>query len=371
MIEIETEDGVELKFRNKNANPWTRNSIKIEANITNLESNTEFPLFTVIKGTEENFITKFTFKEKGKYYYRSFGYRVRPGDWDSVHDDSVIYELPFEDGKRIKIGQAYNGKVTHQGQFAYAIDFTMPIGTPILAAREGYVIATESKFTEGGFSPELWTKANFVSIQQEDGTVANYAHLNKGGVAVRVGDKVSAGQLIGYSGNTGYTQGPHLHFEIHKPNKKFEATTVPTVFKTQNGERDTIKEYFVYWKPKPGESKPVDFLLDEDIILCKLNAKRERIACGSENFKLGESVIVSLDFIQPGDHKIEVTVINLEQSVKPLMLEWRSRLENVYEGGYFELSKSPYIQGKWKAEVKVDDRFRKTLNFSVGNTNIK
>ncbi|TGN14145.1 M23 family metallopeptidase [Leptospira ilyithenensis] len=366
IIEVETENGIELKVKNKNANPWTRNSLKIEANITNLESDLEFPLFTVVKGTEENFITKFTFKEKGKYHYRSFGYRVRPGDWDSIHDDTAVYELPFEDGKRIRIGQAYNGKVTHQGQFAYAVDFTMPIGTPILAAREGYVVALESKFTEGGFRPDLWTKANFITIQQEDGTIANYAHLNKGGVVVRVGDKVSGGQLIGYSGNTGYTQGPHLHFEVHKPNKKFEVTTVPTVFRTQNGERDTLKEYFVYWKPKPGEPRPTDFILDEDIVLCKLSLKGERTACGSENFKLGESVIVSLDFIQPGEHKIEVSVTKLDGAVRPFMLEWKSRLDTVFEGKYFELVKSPYFQGNWKAEVKVDDQLRKTLNFEVG-----
>ncbi|WP_411823592.1 M23 family metallopeptidase [Leptospira sp. 'Mane'] len=366
IIEIETEDGVELRVKNKNANPWTRNSLKIEANVTNLESPIEFPLFTVIKGTDEALIAKFTAKEKGKYQYRSFAYRVRPGDWDAIHDDSVVYELPFEENKRIKIGQGYNGKATHKGQFAYAVDFTMPIGTPVLAAREGYVVTSENKYTEGGLREDLWSKANFIILQHEDGTVASYAHLNRGGVAVRTGDKISRGQLIGYSGNTGYTQGPHLHFEVHKPNKKFEVTTIPTVFKTQNSERDTLLGYFVYWRPRPNESKPTDFLLDEDISLCKLSSKTERQACGSDYFRLGETIVVSLDFIQPGDHKIEVTVTKLDGKVKTPIIEWQSQLTNVFEGSYFPLQNSPNFEGKWQVEVKVDGGLRKTLYFEAG-----
>ena len=57
---------------------------------------------------------------------------------------------------------------------------------------------------------------NYVNIRHSDGTLGNYYHLKQGGSAVKIGDKVKKGQLIAYSGNTGYTTAPHLHFSVSK-----------------------------------------------------------------------------------------------------------------------------------------------------------
>ena len=71
----------------------------------------------------------------------------------------------------------------------------------------------ESGFDRGGLNKETYgARANLVRILHDDGSMAIYAHLRENGVMVRVGEKVSLGQLIGYSGNTGYSSGPHLHF---------------------------------------------------------------------------------------------------------------------------------------------------------------
>jgi murein DD-endopeptidase MepM/ murein hydrolase activator NlpD len=56
--------------------------------------------------------------------------------------------------------------------------------------------------------------ANYVQIDQGDGTRAHYLHLKQNGALVNVGDKVCKGQPIGLTGSTGWTSGPHLHLEV-------------------------------------------------------------------------------------------------------------------------------------------------------------
>ena len=106
--------------------------------------------------------------------------------------------------------------MTHRGLSAYAIDFPVPDGTPIHAAREGIVVGAEGSNSIGGMSPEYRKYANYVIIEHSDGTMRNYYHLRKNGAHVKIGQKVSKGDLIGYSGNTGYSSGPHLHFSVSK-----------------------------------------------------------------------------------------------------------------------------------------------------------
>ncbi|EKR99071.1 hypothetical protein LEP1GSC125_0069, partial [Leptospira mayottensis 200901122] len=71
------------------------------------------------------------------YFYNSNIY-VKAGD-DGSKARNLPYRLPFESSSRV--GQGYNGKFTHTGIFTYALDFTLSKGSPILAAREGLVIA--------------------------------------------------------------------------------------------------------------------------------------------------------------------------------------------------------------------------------------
>lgn len=66
----------------------------------------------------------------------------------------------------------------------------------------------------GGLKDEYLSQGNYVMILHSDGTEAHYWHLQKNGVTVNEGDSVKAGEIIGYSGNTGYSAFPHLHFEV-------------------------------------------------------------------------------------------------------------------------------------------------------------
>lgn len=92
------------------------------------------------------------------------------------------------------------------GRMHNGIDVAAPIGTPILAAAAGSVIAAE--WHDGGYG-------NLVKIQHPDGSVTLYAHNQK--ILVREGQAVEQGELIAEMGSTGYSTGPHLHFEVHLP----------------------------------------------------------------------------------------------------------------------------------------------------------
>ena len=125
-----------------------------------------------------------------------------------------LYELPFQTGKKYKIIQGFHGKFSHSSnQSRYAIDFNMPVGDTIVAARDGYVVRAVEHFTERG-GKAFRSKSNQILIYHDDGTIAYYVHLDKDGALVNVGDYVKAGQSIGIAGFTGYTTTPHLHFVV-------------------------------------------------------------------------------------------------------------------------------------------------------------
>ena len=90
-----------------------------------------------------------------------------------------------------------------------AIDIAMPIGTPLLAALSGTVVGTgNTDAIRGCYSFGKW-----VMIKHNNGLSTMYAHLSQ--ISVTQGQSVSTGQLIGYSGMTGYATGPHLHFGVY------------------------------------------------------------------------------------------------------------------------------------------------------------
>ncbi len=148
------------------------------------------------------------------------------------HEETVIYRLPFSDQTIAPVVQGYFGSFTHQGE--HSLDFRMPEGTPVLASREGYVVGTRSDSRVGGPEPSYVSEANYVMIFHDDGTFAQYAHLQYNGVVVRRGQRVRSHELIGYSGNTGYSRGPHLHFAVHVPTYH-GSETVPTRFRDRTG----------------------------------------------------------------------------------------------------------------------------------------
>lgn len=134
--------------------------------------------------------------------------------------------LPFEDGTRVEFGQTFHGSFSHQGNAAYAVDFPVPVGTPVHAARGGRVWAVFDSSSTGCESERCAEQGNYVIIDHGDGTFGRYWHLAHRGALVKPGDVVCRGQRIATSGNTGWTSGPHLHFEV----TNFYRYTLPVQF---------------------------------------------------------------------------------------------------------------------------------------------
>jgi murein DD-endopeptidase MepM/ murein hydrolase activator NlpD len=138
---------------------------------------------------------------------------IVPGD-PAAQPRDVAYNLPVDENSNWSVGQAFGGGHSHSDrQNRYAVDIVVPEGTPVLAARSGVVMQAESAFDRAGSDRDKFAgRANVVRVLHDDGSMAVYAHLQENGVYVRLGQRVSLGQQIAVSGNTGYSSGPHLHF---------------------------------------------------------------------------------------------------------------------------------------------------------------
>lgn len=205
-----------FEFEAENLNPYTVTmSIDFES-LTNLKASGNLPLFIEVPGRSKKRVLELSriSSALGVDYRSSYGW-VR-GSAFAIHKDDYLYKLPFLKGADIYVSQGYHGETSHKGLSAYAVDFPVPVGTPVYAAREGIVVGSEGSSNLGGGTPEYRKFANYVIIEHSDGTMGNYYHLKQGGAVAVIGQKVAKGDLIGYSGNTGYSSGPHLHFSVSK-----------------------------------------------------------------------------------------------------------------------------------------------------------
>ena len=148
-------------------------------------------------------------------------------------DTSYIYWLPYEPGKKFFLVQGWESKHSHKDELS--LDFKMKPGTKIYAAREGVVVEMKEDSDVGGAKDEYLDDGNHIIIQHHDGSYAGYWHLERNGALVNIGDVVLKGQLIGRSGNTGYSAFPHLHFWVYE--KKESLKTIPTRVLTKDGVR--------------------------------------------------------------------------------------------------------------------------------------
>ena len=131
--------------------------------------------------------------------------------------EEFVYELPFEPGRCCYLLQGYGGSYSHTGEEHYSLDFRMPEGTLLCAARGGEVVATIGEIEDGGGNRSFIGKDNHIQIQHADDSIAYYGHLKFRGLLVARGARVEKGSIIGLSGNTGWSTEPHLHFHVTAP----------------------------------------------------------------------------------------------------------------------------------------------------------
>ncbi len=137
-----------------------------------------------------------------------------------------LYQYPLrkEDVIRIDLSSP-----AHKGRLKHAVDFLCKEDSWIHATADGeavHVVNNKKRRTE----EDMADAGNFILLKHKNSEYSHYAHLGYKKIKINVGSKVKAGDVIAYSGNTGFSYGPHLHFSVIKfkdENKKdFESLEI-------------------------------------------------------------------------------------------------------------------------------------------------
>ncbi len=253
------------------------------ASVTNLTPSVELPVGVLLEAGATNVpvLTLTPTTTRGRLAYRvSYGYAY--GDPLTVdHQDDFGYLLPFEHGTKHRLSQGFNGAFTHYGENRYAVDFDMPIGTPVYAARGGLVAEVKEDSNLGGPSSGYDQHANRILVAHQDGSFGNYVHLRQHGAVVSPGHRVAAGELIGYSGNTGRSSGPHLHFDVRVPTIEGTNMSIPFRFAGEDGALMDPAEGRFYYAYHPG-GPGFEAALGTDLSMDQFAEYRERIPVDGE-----------------------------------------------------------------------------------------
>ncbi len=212
---------------NTDSYPYT---IRLYVNATNVTLDRKLDKKIIVKpGATFQELVKIS-GGQGSYTY-SLSYKYMPGNQlDAVHNNNYVYKIPV--GDTYKVMQGYNGTFSHQDK--KALDFDVPIGSKVFAARDGVVIDLKEDSDKGCTDASCMGKANFILIYHDDGTIGSYFHLEKNGAIVVKNQRVKKGDQIGYSGNTGWCAKPHLHFEVYTENNGIQQS-VETKFQSPKG----------------------------------------------------------------------------------------------------------------------------------------
>lgn len=185
-----------------------------------------------------------------------------------VADVLPVVGVPFACGERFPVSQGHDTG-SHRSYDTHAWDFRMPEGTPITAARDGVVRLARGDSDQGGCDAKMARHANYVVLTHDGDLETQYLHFSS--VVVKPGDRVVQGQLIGYSGNTGWSCGPHLHFKVTtRENDSWNNPSLPALIE---GHGDPVRGMLVkapacapldaprYAERERGEDSPVGDVL--------------------------------------------------------------------------------------------------------------
>lgn len=223
-------DTVEFWASNQRPFPFTATVMVRATNLSHQGVERDYFEHTdVIEGNKRVLMLRLKRATAGDKYRFSDDFRWTPGNMHARHDQQV-YHYPFAPGEKYRMVQGFGGGFSHRGASRYAVDFAMPVGTPVHAARGGVVIDLVEHHNRGGASRRYSRYANFVNILHSDGTTGEYYHLKQHGAAVEIGDTVKAGDLIGFSGNTGFSSLPHLHFAVYRAKSHGNYESLPFSF---------------------------------------------------------------------------------------------------------------------------------------------
>lgn len=226
-----TENGYKIVAYN---NEFCPVSIKIDFKITNLKLKDINNSIYVIPALTKDFeITTLEAINLKKAYSLSFNTKSNFGDAKlKLPTSNYNYDLPFKKGEEFMIWQGYNGSFSHTNE--NSLDFNMSEGTEIYSVRDGIIVSVEQENNKTCETKDCAKYNNYILVYHLDGTFSEYSHLKKHGSLVKVGDSIQKNELIGYSGNVGWSTGAHLHLVIFKQDIE-KRITLKTKFLTGIG----------------------------------------------------------------------------------------------------------------------------------------
>ena len=233
VVEEKTADGVTVIIKSDYCIEYT---VSFDATLVGMRSSRPLPFTADAAGRSSFVLAHFTRTTDSPTWRYQYHYHWEYGGRRNSTDNNADYAMPFRPGRYVVL-QGPGGTYSHfKGSGSEnAVDWDVPEGTTVCAAREGRVVGVRGDSTVSGPDPQFKPLGNYIIIKHADGTFADYHHLRTGGALVKIGDEVRTGQPIGYSGKTGFASKPHLHFMVFQAIDGTRMLSLPFRLKTDHG----------------------------------------------------------------------------------------------------------------------------------------
>jgi murein DD-endopeptidase MepM/ murein hydrolase activator NlpD len=233
VIQERTDDGVTLIMKSDYCVEFT---VTLEATLKNMTPSQPVPFTVDAAGRSSFVLASFKKTDKSRPHDYHYYYHWEYGGRRNSTDNDADYAMPFGPGRYV-VMQGPRGTYSHfvGSGSENAVDWDVPEGTTVRAAREGRVVGVRDDSTFSGPDPKFKPLGNYVIIKHADGTFADYHHLQTDGALVKIGDEVKTGQPIGLSGQTGFASKPHLHFMVFQAIDGKKVLSLPFRLKTDHG----------------------------------------------------------------------------------------------------------------------------------------
>jgi murein DD-endopeptidase MepM/ murein hydrolase activator NlpD len=211
-------------------------TITLEAKLKNVTSSRPLPFTVDAAGRSSFVLATFRRTDMALPWRYNYHYYWQLGARRASTTNDADYAMPFPPGRYV-VMQGPHGSYSHfDGSGSEnAVDWTVPEGTTVCAAREGRVVGVRQDSTFSGTDLKFKPLGNYIIIKHVDGTFADYHHLQTDGALVHIGDEVKVGQPIGLSGKTGFASAPHLHFAVFQTIDGKKKLSLPFRLKTDRG----------------------------------------------------------------------------------------------------------------------------------------
>jgi murein DD-endopeptidase MepM/ murein hydrolase activator NlpD len=285
-----------------------------------------------------------------------WSYRYRwswtPGSYEARPDPRFDYTLPYAPGYAFQVGERLDDDPSHR--HAQAIDWRMPAGTPVSAARGGTVARIAS-------DPDQQLR-----ILHEDGTIGCYRGLQD--LRVRLGDRVAAGDALGVVAGPGGSGEPHLHFHVFRATREGTRVLVPLTFATREGSGVALEIRGVYMRPHadvpPGGGEwPLNAV--QSMVTCRRVDRDGHPLDETNRFGREDVVHVHVSFGAPDIYPIQIDFLREGQTKPKSIRRFPSRPE--WDGVHvtLDLGGVDEPEGHWIVETRVGGIVQKRAEFRV------